>query len=69
MKKVAIQARHRNQYLRHGLQLDLFWWKPTPPRHDNRAATIIAKRFGLSVEHAATVAQLAGFGGSHYEWR
>jgi hypothetical protein len=67
MNKVAIQARHRNHYLCRGLQLDLFAWRPTPPRNDNRAASLIAKRFGLSVEHATTVARLAGIGGSHHE--
>jgi hypothetical protein len=39
----------------------------TPPRNDNRAAVLIAKRFGLSVDHAATIARLAGIGGSHHE--
>jgi hypothetical protein len=68
MKKIAIQARHRNHYLSHRLQLDLFEWEPTPPWSDNRAASIIAKRFGLSVEHATTVARLAGVGGSRHEW-
>jgi hypothetical protein len=67
MKKIAIHARHRNQYLRRGLQLDLFAWRPTPPRNDNRAAVLIAKRFGLSPDHASTVARLAGIGGSHHE--
>jgi hypothetical protein len=67
MKTVAIQARHRNHNLgRGGLQLDLFAWRPTPPRNDNRAATIIARRFGLSPDHAATIARLAGVG-SHHE--
>jgi hypothetical protein len=67
MKKVTIQARHRNHYLHRGLQLDLFAWRPTPPRNPNRAAALIAKRFGLSVDHASTVARLAGFGGYHDE--
>ena len=67
MKKIANQARHRNHYLRRALQLDLFAWRPTPPRNDNRAASIIAKRFGLSVEHANTIARLAGIGGSQHE--
>jgi hypothetical protein len=67
MKKVAIQARHRNHYLRRGLQLDLFTWRPTPPRNDNRAASLIARRFGLSPDHAATIAHLAGIGGSRHE--
>jgi hypothetical protein len=67
MKKVAIQARHRNHYLRRGLQLDLFAWRSTPPRNDNRAASIIARRFGLSPDHAATIARLAGIGGFHHE--
>ena len=67
MKKISIHARHRNHYLRLGLQLDLFAWRPTPPRNDNRAASIIAKRFGLPVDHASTIARLAGIGGSHHE--
>jgi hypothetical protein len=67
MKKVAIQARHRNHYQRRGLQLDLFAWRPTPPWNGNRAASLIAKRFGISVDHASTVARLAGIGGSHHE--
>jgi hypothetical protein len=68
MKKIATHPRHRNHYLRRGFELDLFAWRSTPPKNDNRAATIIAKRFGLSVEHATTVARLAGIGGSHHEW-
>jgi hypothetical protein len=67
MKKVAIQARHRNHYLPRAFQLDLFAWRPTPPRNDNRAASLIARRFGLSPDHAATIARLAGIGGSHHE--
>jgi hypothetical protein len=67
MKKIAIQARDRNHYLRRQLQLDLFAWRPTPPRNDNRAASIIARRFGLSPDHAATIARLVGIGGSHHE--
>ena len=67
MKKIAIHARHRNHYCCCGLQLDLFAWRPTPPRNDNRAAVLIARRFGLSPDHAATIARLAGIGGSHHE--
>jgi hypothetical protein len=67
MKKIANQARHRNHYVWRGLQLDLFAWRSTPPRNDNRAASIIARRFGLSPDHAATVARLAGIGGFHHE--
>jgi hypothetical protein len=67
MKKVAIQERHRNHYLRRQFQLDLFAWRPTPPWHDNRAVVLIAKRFGLSVDHASTIARLNGIGGSRYE--
>jgi hypothetical protein len=67
MKNVSIQARHRNHYLNHRLQLDLFAWRPTPPRNDNRAASHLARRFGLSPDHAATIARLAGIGGSHHE--
>lgn len=67
MKKVAIHSRHRNHYLSCGLQLDLFAWRPTPPRNDSRAASILARRYGLSVDHAITVARLAGIGGDHHE--
>lgn len=67
MKKIAVHARHRNQYLRRQLQLDLFAWEPAPPPNVNRAALIIAKRFGLSVDHAGTVTRLAGIRGSHNE--
>jgi hypothetical protein len=68
MKKIAIEARYRNHYLRRrGCQLDLFAWRPTPPRSDNRATLLIAKRFGLSPDHASTIARLAGIGGSHHE--
>jgi hypothetical protein len=67
MKSVSIRTRHRNHCLRRELQLDLFAWRPTPPRHDDRAALRIAKRFGLSVDHASTIARLAGIGGSHHE--
>ena len=67
MKKIAIHARHRNHYLRRQLQLDLFAWRPAPPRNDSRATAIIARRFGLSPDHAATVARLAGIGGAHHE--
>ena len=67
MKKVSIQARHRNHYLRRRLQLDLFAWRPAPPKNDSRAATIIARRFGLSPDHAATIARLAGIGEFHHE--
>jgi hypothetical protein len=64
-KKVPTCGEHRNASTHR--QLDLFWWKSTPPRNDNRAASIIAKRFGLSVEHAITVARLAGIGGDQHE--
>jgi hypothetical protein len=67
MKKITICARHRNHYLHRQLQLDLFAWRPTPPWSDNRAASLIAKRFGLSVAHASTIARMAGIGGPHHE--
>lgn len=67
MKNVAIQTRHRNRYLGPGLQLDLFAWRPAPPWGESRAASIIARRFGLSPDHAATIARLAGIGGSRHE--
>jgi hypothetical protein len=67
MKKITNHARHRKHYLRRQLQLDLFAWQPTPAWNHNRAALLIAKRFGLSDDHASTVARLAGFGGSHHE--
>ncbi len=67
MKKIAIQARHRKNYLRREFQLDLFAWRQSPPWNDNRTASLIARRFGLSVDHASTIARLAGIGGSHHE--
>jgi hypothetical protein len=66
MKKITIHVRNRNHNFRCQLQLDLFACRPTPRWTDNRAALLIAKRFGLSVGHAATVARLAGIG-SHRE--
>jgi hypothetical protein len=42
--------------------LDLPSWRSTPPRNVNRAALNISKRFGLSLDHAITVAHLAGIG-------
>jgi hypothetical protein len=67
MKKIAVHAVHHNHYLRRQLQLDLFAWRPTPPWNDNRAVSLIAKRFGLSIDHAVTIARLAGIGGAHHE--
>lgn len=67
MKKVAFRGRHRNHFLRSGPQLDLSAWRATPPRNDNRAASLIARRFGLSSDHAVTIVRLAGIGGSNNE--
>ncbi len=67
MKEITNQARHRNHYFRRQFQLDSFACRPTTPCNDDRAALLIAKRFGLSVDHASTVARLAGIGGSHHE--
>jgi hypothetical protein len=67
MKKIAIHARHRNQYLRRQFQLDLFAWRPTSPCNASRGALHLARRFGLSVDHASTIARLNGVGGSHDE--
>jgi hypothetical protein len=36
--------------------------QPQPPRSASRAAIHISERFGLSLDHAATVASLAGIG-------
>lgn len=58
MKKLAIHARDRN----HPIQLDLFSRREAPPRNASRVALHIANRFGISLDHANTVAQLAGFG-------
>jgi hypothetical protein len=58
MKTIAIHSRDRNR----SLEPDLFSWRQTPPRNASRVAVHIAKRFGLSLDHASTVAQLAGFG-------
>jgi hypothetical protein len=64
-KKIPIRYRHRNHSLH--LQFDLFSWSQTPPCNASRASLRLARRFGLSVEHASTVARLAGIGGSHHE--
>jgi len=58
-------CRHRNHFL--NLQLDLFSWRQTPPRNASRAVLKLAKRFGLSIDVASTIAHLNGIGGSHYE--
>jgi hypothetical protein len=58
MKTIAIHTRDRNS----STQLDLFSWREAPPRNASRVALHIAKRFGISLDHAGTVAQLAGFG-------
>jgi hypothetical protein len=58
MNKIAIHERDRNR----ALQLDLFSWRETTQRNSSRVALHIAKRFGLSLDHANTVAQLANFG-------
>jgi hypothetical protein len=57
MKTIAIQSRDRNR----SLEPDLFSWRQTPPRNASRVAVHIARRFGLSLDHASTIAQLAGF--------
>jgi hypothetical protein len=41
---------------------DLFSWRSAPPRNASRAALHISKRFGLSLDHATTIAHLAGVG-------
>jgi hypothetical protein len=58
MKKLAILTRDRNR----SIEPDLFSWRQSPPRNASRATLHIAKRFGLSLDRAGTVAQLAGFG-------
>jgi hypothetical protein len=67
MKKIAIHARHRNQYLRRQFQLDLFAWRQTSPCNASRGALHLAQRFGLPVDVADTIARLNGIGGSHHE--
>jgi hypothetical protein len=64
-KRIAIRCRHRNHFVH--LQLDLFSWTQKPPRNASRAALKLAKRFGLSVDVANTIAYLSGIGGSHNE--
>ena len=65
MTKIAILAQDRNR----STELDLFSWREAPPRNASLVALHIAKRFGISLDHASTVAQLAGFGidGAHHE--
>jgi hypothetical protein len=41
---------------------DLFSLRSAPPRNASRAALQISKRFGLSLDHATTIAHLAGVG-------
>jgi hypothetical protein len=64
-KNVPIRGQHRNASLHP--QLELFSWRRTPPYNASRAALQLAKRFGLSVDHASTVARLAGIGGTRHE--
>jgi hypothetical protein len=63
MKKVAILSRDRNR----SIERDLLPWRQSPPRNASRATLQIAKRFGLSLDHAGTIARLAGIGGLHHE--
>jgi hypothetical protein len=42
---------------------DLFDWQyKRAPQHENPAATWIAKRYGLSLQHALIIARLAALG-------
>jgi hypothetical protein len=41
---------------------DLSSWRSAPPRNASRAASLIARRFGLSLDHAIAIAHLAGVG-------
>jgi hypothetical protein len=64
MKKIAaVRVVHHNR----PLQLDLLTWRPTPSGDASRISLRIAKRFGLSTDHAGTIARLAGIGGSRHE--
>lgn len=57
MTKYSRRIPLRNQ------QLDLFeWHREYELRRANPVARKIASRYGLNLEHAATVAELAGFG-------
>jgi len=64
-KKIPFSCLCRNHSIKH--QLDLFSWRLTITWNDDRATSLIAKRFGLSPDHASTVARLAGIGGSRHE--
>jgi hypothetical protein len=64
-KKIAIRCRHRNHS--HPNQLDLLEWRQTSPCNASRGALHLAKRFGLPVDVADTIARLNGIGGSHHE--
>jgi hypothetical protein len=57
MIKIANQARDRKRSSEPDLS-----WRQTPPPNASRMALNIAKRFGLSLDHASTIAELAGFG-------
>jgi hypothetical protein len=63
MNTIAIRARDRNR----SEQLELFSWRETSPSNASRVTLNIAKRFGISLDHASTIARLAGIGGSHHE--
>jgi hypothetical protein len=63
MTNIAIQAPDRNR----SIEPDLFSWRQTSPRNASRVALHISKRFGLSLDHASTIARLAGIDGSHHE--
>jgi len=65
-KKVPIRGQYRDASSHN--QLDLFAWRQAPPCNTSRAAAQLARRFGLSVDHASTVAHLAGFEGFRHEW-
>lgn len=56
---------HRAKDRKDGAQPDLGSWSAPPStfvRTTDRVAVRIAKRYGLSLKHAITVAHLAGFG-------
>ena len=63
MTTITTDKLHRNS----SIEPDLFARGQTPPRGGNRAVILIARRFGLSFDHAGTIARLAGIGGFHHD--
>lgn len=64
MQNLRPKSRTRNSL---SYQLELFSWRAPVVNASSRAAQKLARRYGLSLAHANTVAYLAGIGGSGAE--